>query len=181
MEIVDEAGHTLPRGTEGIVRIANRGAVSSYLDDPELSSRVFRDGWFYPGDLGSLTADDILIISGRIDDVLNVGGGKFPAEKLEALLTSIPGVTEAAVFVETNKHGVEEVWAATVGPGKDECRNDPGLCRPRMPAAFVPANVATLDAIPLTAAGKIDRPRLKELVLKKGAQFSAGAHSHQSV
>jgi acyl-CoA synthetase (AMP-forming)/AMP-acid ligase II len=38
-------------------------------------------------------------------------------------------------------------------------------CRPRMPAVFVPAHIVTLDALPINATGKVDRPRLREMVL----------------
>lgn len=58
--------------------------------------------------------DNLLIISGRQNAVLNAGGGKMAAEKVEAALVSFKGVNEAAVCMATNKLGVEEVWAAIV-------------------------------------------------------------------
>ncbi|HWX82890.1 MAG TPA: class I adenylate-forming enzyme family protein [Xanthobacteraceae bacterium] len=164
-EIVDEADRSLPAGSEGIVRIASEFAVDRYIDDPVESADVFRDGWFYPGDIGALTPDNLLIISGRRNSVLNAGGGKFSAEKVEATLTSFKGVSEAAVFMATSALGVEEVWAGIVCGEKVDSESLRAHCRPRMPAVFVPAHIVTLDALPINATGKVDRPRLKQMVL----------------
>lgn len=165
IEIVDEADRPIPAGTEGIVRITSEFAVDRYIDDPVESAQVFRNGWFYPGDIGSLTADNLLIISGRQNDVLNAGGGKLAAEKIEAAIVSFEGVCDAAVFLQTNTLGVNEVWAAIVAGKTIDAESLRAHCRTRMPPVFVPAHVVTIDALPVNAMGKVDRPRVKELVL----------------
>jgi fatty-acyl-CoA synthase len=168
IEIVDEADRPLPPGTEGIVRIASEFAIHRYIDDPIESAQVFRHGWFYPGDLGSLTQDNLLIISGRRNNVLNAGGGKMAAEKIEATLASFDGVTEAAVQMAANELGVEEVWAAVVCSKKIDPARLREHCRPRMPAVFVPAHIVVVDALPVNDLGKVDRPRVKDLLSVAG-------------
>ena len=163
IEIVDEADRPVPVGADGIVRLSSEFAVDRYIDDPVESAQVFRDGWFYPGDLGSLTGDNLLIISGRQNAVLNAGGGKMAAEKVEAALTSFKGVSEAAVFMATNKLGVEEVWAGIVCREKIDTESLQAHCRPRMPAVFVPTQIVILDALPINATGKVDRRRLRDI------------------
>ncbi len=165
IEIVDEADHPVPAGTEGIVRVASEFGVDGYIDDPVESAQVFRDGWFYPGDIGSLTADNLLIISGRQNGVLNAGGGKMAAEKVEAALVSFGGVSEAAVFMATNSLGVEEVWAAIVCSEAIDTERLRAHCRPRMPEVFVPTHIVTLEALPVGVTGKVDKSRLKQLVM----------------
>jgi acyl-CoA synthetase (AMP-forming)/AMP-acid ligase II len=165
IEIVDEADQSVPVGTEGIVRIASEVAVDSYLDDPIESRQVFRNGWFYPGDLGSLTLDNLLIISGRQNNILNIGGEKIAAERVEAVLASFNGVRETAAFVATNKVGVQEVWAAVVCQNNIDAEKLRAYCRSRMPPHFVPAHIVNLDALPMSAMGKVIRPRLKEMVM----------------
>jgi acyl-CoA synthetase (AMP-forming)/AMP-acid ligase II len=165
IEIVDEADRAMPRGVEGIVRIASEFGVDRYIDDPIESAQVFRDGWFYPGDLGSLTSDNLLVISGRQNDVLNAGGGKMAAEKIEAVLLSCKGVREAAVFMATSAAGVDEVWAAIVTDETVDAESLRAQCRLHMPAVFVPAHIVPFDRLPLNATGKLDRPRLKGTVL----------------
>jgi acyl-coenzyme A synthetase/AMP-(fatty) acid ligase len=164
IEIVDEDNRPVPAGTEGIVRIASEFAVDRYIDDPIESARVFREGWFYPGDLGSLTPDNLLVISGRQTNILNIGGEKIAAEKVEAVLASFKGVRQAAVFVATSKVGVQEVWAAVVCPENFDGEKLRAHCRAEMPAYFVPAHIVNLDSLPVSAMGKVILPRLKEMV-----------------
>jgi acyl-coenzyme A synthetase/AMP-(fatty) acid ligase len=161
IEIVDDMDRPLPHGREGIVRVFSEFAIDRYIDDPLESAQVFRNGWFYPGDLGMLTADNLLVISGRQNDVLNAGGGRMAAEKLEAALISYAGVREAAAFMATNKHGMEEVWAAIVCKGKVDAEGLRAHCRHLMPSVFVPAHIIMVDSLPTNATGKIDRQGVK--------------------
>lgn len=165
IEIVDEADRVVPAGVEGIVRISSEFGVDRYIDDPLESAQVFRDGWFYPGDLGALTSDNLLVISGRQNDVLNAGGGKMAAEKIEAALLSCKGVREVAVFMATSKIGVEEVWAAIVTSETVEAESLRVHCRSLMPAVFVPSHIVPLDRLPINTTGKVDRKRLQAQVL----------------
>jgi acyl-coenzyme A synthetase/AMP-(fatty) acid ligase len=165
-EIVDEMDRAVPAGVEGIVRISSEFGIKGYVDDPVESAQVFRDGWFYPGDLGSLTSDNLLVISGRQNDVLNAGGGKMAAEKVEAALLSCKGVREAAVFTATSEVGVEEVWAAIVFSEAVDAESLRTHCRLLMPAVFVPTHIVPLDGLPVNATGKVDRRRLKDAVLR---------------
>jgi acyl-coenzyme A synthetase/AMP-(fatty) acid ligase len=162
VEIVDAADRPLPAGVEGIVRISSAFGIDRYIDDPIESAKVFRDGWFYPGDLGHLTGDDLLVISGRQNDVLNAGGGKIAAEKVESALLSCPGVREAAVFMTTSAAGNDEVWAGIVfeQPVEDETLR--AHCRALIPTVFIPARITPLDRLPMNAMGKVDRRKLKE-------------------
>jgi acyl-CoA synthetase (AMP-forming)/AMP-acid ligase II len=170
IEVVDEADRPVPAGIEGIVRIASEFAVDRYIDDPVESARVFRNGWFYPGDLGLLTPDKLLVISGRLNNILNIGGEKIAAERVEAALAAFKGVQQAAVFVATNKVGVQEVWAAVVCPKLFDAEKLRAHCRERMPAHFVPSQIVNLDALPVSAMGKVILPRLKKMIAarKKG-------------
>jgi len=170
IEIVDEMDRPLPAGNEGMVRVASEFAVDRYIDDPVESAQAFRGGWFYPGDLGMLTEDNLLIISGRQNNVLNAGGDKMAAEKIESTLLAYQGIADAAVFMATNKLGVEEVWAALIcrDPIDREALRD--YCKARMPPPFVPAHVKVLEAFPVNAMGKVDRSRLKQTLVSSGAQ-----------
>jgi acyl-CoA synthetase (AMP-forming)/AMP-acid ligase II len=164
IEIVNEADQPVPVGTEGIVRIASEFAVYAYVDDPTESAKVFRKGWFYPGDLGSLRPDNLLIVSGRQNNILNIGGEKIAAERVEAALTSFEGARQAAVFIATNKVGAQEVWAAVVCPKLFDAEKMRAHCRERIPSYFVPAHIVNLDSLPMSAMGKVILPRLKEMI-----------------
>ena len=94
VQIVDASGTILPPGKEGTVRVRSEYAVDGYFGNPEESSKVFRDGWFYPGDVGTLNADNLLVIAGREQAVLNLGGDKISPEAIELVLSQFKGVIE---------------------------------------------------------------------------------------
>ena len=78
------------------MRIAGVGVVGGYRDGEP--TPAFRDGWFYPGDLGSLAPDGLLRIAGRADEVINLGGEKISPETLEEQVRLIHGVADVAAF-----------------------------------------------------------------------------------
>jgi acyl-CoA synthetase (AMP-forming)/AMP-acid ligase II len=139
--------------------------IDRYIGDPAASAECFRNGFFYPGDQGALTADGLLIVSGRQADKLNIGGTKTSAERIEAILGGFPPVAEAAVFGAVNARGVEEVWAAIVWRGKADPETLRTYCRSRMQLPLVPAHIVSLDALPATDNGKLDRRRVREVAL----------------
>ena len=169
-EVVDQAGQLLPKRAEGIVRVRTEHAVSGYYGDPETSARVFRDGWFYPGDFGYVTDEGLLVITGRQETRLNVGGDKINAEFVEEVLRAFPGIADAAVTTMANDLGVERAYALVKSdqPFKnDQIREH---CEARLQHIFVPVRFLAVDRIPRNAMAKIERTRLPEiarLCLKK--------------
>jgi fatty-acyl-CoA synthase len=163
--IVDRSGNALPVGSEGLVRISGRFTVDGYRGDPEGSRDAFRDGWFYPGDIGRLTADRMLVLTGRETAVLNLGGDKVSPERIERVLAACAGVQQAAAFAVTNDAGIEELAVAVVTASfdADALRSH---CERELPAAFVPVRFIQVTDIPRNEMGKIDRRRLAELILK---------------
>ena len=74
VEVVDERDEPLPSGHAGRIRVKTECMVDGDLDDPEATARMFRDGWFYPGDLGVLDGPRRLHVLGRGDEPPNIGG-----------------------------------------------------------------------------------------------------------
>lgn len=97
VEVVDRAGSVLPKGTDGLVRVASPTSVTSYLDDSEATQKAFRDGWFYPGDVGHFTVDGQLVHRGRFDDMMIANGSNLYPAEVEACLRSISGVADVLV------------------------------------------------------------------------------------
>jgi acyl-CoA synthetase (AMP-forming)/AMP-acid ligase II len=167
VQIVNEAGRVLPAGSEGIVHIRSEFGVEGYVGNPAESASAFKDGWFHPGDIGAITPDNVLMITGRQKAVLNVGGDKINPETIEEALSSFPGVERAAAFSVRNELGIEVIWAAIVAPTKIDMENLTAHCRRLLPSYAVPAFIAVTDAIPRNAMGKIDRARLPEFAKSK--------------
>jgi acyl-CoA synthetase (AMP-forming)/AMP-acid ligase II len=62
-EIVDEQDRAVPGGQDGALRIRSDSGVKEYLDDSGATQRAFRNGWFYPGERGHLTNNNVLVLS----------------------------------------------------------------------------------------------------------------------
>ncbi|MRD48496.1 AMP-binding protein [Caenimonas koreensis DSM 17982] len=162
VQIVDESGSPLPPGEAGEVRIRTEGVVTEYLDDAATSALCFRDGWFYPGDVGVLGAQGELHIQGRLRDVMNFGGVKISPEVIDLALLQLPGVVEVATFMANDDSGNQSVCAAVVA-GKDF--DEASLVRHAAAsfAALPPLRVIKVDRLPRNEMGKVLRRELPGL------------------
>ena len=106
LEIVDTDGNVLTDTEIGELRVRSPHMISGYHRDPVATARHFRDGWFYPGDLASISRDGALRLHGRTDDMMNLNSIKiFPAE-IERVLEEHPAVKSAAAFAKSSPvHG----------------------------------------------------------------------------
>jgi len=173
VEIVDEHGRPLPVGQAGAIRIATTSMVEGYLDDPETTARMFRDGWFYPGDLGVLHGARRLQVLGRADELLNVGGEKLSPADLEEQISVEAGIEDVGVCTIADAEGIEQLCVAISGAvAQDQC----ALERiGRLTGATRSGNVLVvgLSQIPRTATGKIQRALLKTAALEALRQARA--------
>ncbi len=166
VQIVDEAGQALPRGAVGEVCMRGVCCVTSYLDDAEATRVYFRDGWFHPGDLGTLSEAGVLSIVGRVGDVMNLGGLKVAPGVIEDLLMACPGVKDVAAFSVPDSLGTEALWVAVVaahGYAEEELQR---RYRERYPSRQGPS-IAVLDEIPRNGMAKVQRNLLRAMVVER--------------
>jgi len=115
VQAVDAEHRPLAPGGEGLLRIRSATCVDAYLGDPEASALAFRDGWFYPGDVGAVTERGLVSVSGRSGEMINAGGVKASPRDIENVVLQNPDVAEAAAFAMNNPAtGVDEIWVAIV-------------------------------------------------------------------
>jgi acyl-CoA synthetase (AMP-forming)/AMP-acid ligase II len=161
-QIVDQDGVVQPPGSEGLLRIRSEVAVDHYLGVPSDSGRVFRDGWFQPGDFATLDTEGLLTITGRDNNVLSIGGDKISPEVIEAAVRTFPGLAEVAVTSLPNAVGNHEIIAVVVGNGEVDLEALGRHCAAQLSPQFIPAHFAVTDRLPRNDMGKIDRPQLAE-------------------
>jgi acyl-CoA synthetase (AMP-forming)/AMP-acid ligase II len=164
VQIVDDNGNSVPANREGSVRVRTPVSVKGYLDDPQQAGTPFRDGYFDTGDIGYLTDENMLVISGRKKEILNLGGDKVSPRTIEDALRAFYGIRDAAAFSVANGLGIDEVWALVVPHGR---LNEEALqkhCRERLAQTHVPVRFINVADIPRNANGKADRGRLNAMV-----------------
>ena len=163
IEAVDDHDKALPAGATGALRMRRAGTVSGYLnEDLKGGARSsVRDGWFYSGDVGSVSADGVVLVAGRTNDVMNIGGNKYLPEAIEEVALTCAGIRDAAVFLVPDKLGVEAPWIAVVrGEG-----HQPGELVSKLGARWpqlAGIRVAVVTEIPRNQMGKIDRLTLRQ-------------------
>ncbi len=181
--VLDPGGRPAPIGVPGELCVAGRCVGHGYLKDEEKTRRVFvanpfseTGGLLYrTGDRARWLPDGTLEFLGRLDHQIKVRGVRIEPAEIEAALRDIPGVTQALVLAVGD--GLDRRLAAFVaGDGM----TGPELLarlRDRLPRALVPASVSVLPALPLTAAGKIDRKALAALAPAPGPTVLKGRRS----
>ena len=164
VEVVDDADRPLPRGQSGRLRVRSGSVPSGYVGDAETTQRMFRDGWFYPGDIGILHDDRHLQVLARDDELMNIGGGKLaPADAEELILAGIAGL-DIGVCSLPNAQGIEEIWIAVAG-GKERERELLERIRQVIPLGpYGIVHLAHVASIPRTATGKVQRHLLKAVL-----------------
>lgn len=159
VEIVDDDHEPVSGGEAGRVRLRSAAMGVGYAGDPDLGPyKGFHDGWFYPGDLGQLV-DDELVILGREDDLINVAGRKIMPHVVEEAVRQVPGVQDAVACAVTDRLGVRQLAIAVVGePISDPVDFAAGLRRPLH--GIQPSLIMRVASIPRTESGK---PRREEV------------------
>ncbi|TVL93710.1 AMP-binding protein [Streptomyces sp. SAJ15] len=98
IRVVDAAGLPLPAGVDGEIRLRGEAVCAGYLDPAHTAAAFDADGFLRTGDLGHLTADGHLVLTGRAKDVIIRKGENISAKEIEHLLYTHPGVQDVAVI-----------------------------------------------------------------------------------
>jgi acyl-CoA synthetase (AMP-forming)/AMP-acid ligase II len=134
-----------------------------YLDDPEATDEAIVDGWYHTGDVVDVDAEGYVSIVGRARDVIRTGGETVAPPEVEAVLTTLPGVADAAVVGLPDAQWGEIVCAVIVAslthaaPTLDDVR---AHCEGLLARYKVPRRLEIVDAIPRTAATQQVQRRL---------------------
>jgi acyl-CoA synthetase (AMP-forming)/AMP-acid ligase II len=164
VRIVDGEGRDLPAGETGIIAVRTPSMALGYVDAPPADQAAFRDGWFYSGDLGVLVGPRVLRLAGRHDDLLNLGGIKVPAVRVEDKIRELVRVRDCAVLaINPQQTGATVAIAMVLEAGMPRELAIEKLEAGLELGAGTLARVAIVDALPRTAAGKLDRIALHRL------------------
>jgi acetyl-CoA synthetase len=164
--IRDANGAETPRGTAGEICVAmpNPAAFLRYWNQPEKTADKVRDGWLRTGDLGVMDPEGYITFASRDDDVITSSGYRIGPSEIETCLTAHPGVTLVAVVGLPDPARTEAVTAFVVAPDPSPALEDALIAhvRARLSPHLAPRRVLFVDALPMTATGKIQRRDLRE-------------------
>ena len=157
----------LPLGDTGLLLVRGPNVMQGYLNRPEKTAEVLRDGWYNTGDIAAVDEDGFIRITDRMSRFSKIGGEMVPHIKVEDKLHELSGATEqtfAVTAVPDEKKGERLIVLHTLPEDKLEpclallAKSDlPALWKPR-PDQFV-----HVDLLPYLGTGKLDLRRLKEI------------------
>ncbi|MDQ4130301.1 MAG: amino acid adenylation domain-containing protein [Actinomycetota bacterium] len=170
VRILDDDGIAVPIGTPGELYVGGAGVARGYLNRPALTADRFvpdpegaPDQCLYrTGDLVRMLQDGNLEFVGRVDEQVKIRGFRIECREVVSVLVRHPGVAEAVVVAREDEPGNRRLVAYVVPPGAQaptsvELRR---FLAERLPVYMVPSAFVRLDALPLTANGKVDRDAL---------------------
>ena len=170
LHVLDAQQQPVAAGETGELYIGGRGVARGYLGRPDLdnerfladpfveSARLYRTGdlvrWREEG-----FKDAVLEFVGRVDDQLKIRGFRIEPGEIEAVLSRHPGVRACAVVAKPASGGGKRLIAYVVADAWDASQARTALAR-ELPDYMIPAAFVRLDALPITANGKLDRAAL---------------------
>jgi acyl-CoA synthetase (AMP-forming)/AMP-acid ligase II len=166
LEIVDSNDRPLPPGEIGEVRVRTPGLISGYVDNPEATALQFRNGWFYPRDAGMMSADGLLFIKGRTDEMMNFDGMLVSPHEIENIVLEYPSVTDAAAFGVPSQIRGQVPFVAVVATSNVDIKELLTYCRTRL-GRHAPQAAVQLQSLPRNSFGKVLRRKLTQAALKR--------------
>jgi fatty-acyl-CoA synthase/long-chain acyl-CoA synthetase len=152
-------------GEPGEVEVKGPYVLKNYHKNPERSSEAFNDGWFRTGDVGRMSPSGYLHLVDRAKDMIVTGGMNVYSTEVEAVLEMDEAVTQAVVIGIPHDEWGEAVHAFVVLDKNASFEGDLLLKHSKKHLARykVPKKVEAISSIPLTAYGKPDKVKLREI------------------
>ncbi|ARJ22169.1 non-ribosomal peptide synthetase [Bacillus mycoides] len=165
--ILDTYQQPVPIGVDGELYIGGAGLARGYLNRPELTAERFishpfssdpKARLYRTGDLARYLPDGNLDYRGRIDHQVKIRGFRIEIGEIESTLNTYASVKEAVVIVREDQPGDKRLVAYVVGDGNVGAWRE--YLKAKLPSYMVPSGFVAMEAIPLTANGKVDREAL---------------------
>ncbi|NLE78061.1 MAG: non-ribosomal peptide synthase/polyketide synthase, partial [Rhodococcus sp.] len=173
--VLDRYLQPVPQGSPGELYLAGPQLARGYLGRPAVTSDRFVADPFGPagarmyrtGDLARWNDDDVLEYLGRSDFQVKLRGFRIELGEIEAQLAQCPGVLQAAALVRSDRPGHQQLVGYVVGtPNFDDVRARLGAA---LPEFMVPTAFVTMEELPLSPSGKLDRKALPAPELPRSA------------
>jgi len=164
VKIVDDSLRELPMGEIGELAVRGKNVMKGYLNLPEETAAVLRDGWLLTGDMAKIDDQGYIFIVDRKKEMILVRGHNVYPREVEHILYHHPKVHEVAVVPAKDDRSGEVVRAVIVPkqPGQLTPKEIKDFCRDQMAHYKIPKIVDIVEALPKTSTGKI----LKRALIK---------------
>ena len=170
--IADKIKNLLPVGVAGELYMAGAGVARGYLNRPELTAEKFivncfnvhhNEMMYATGDLARWLPDGTVEYLGRVDEQVKIRGYRVELGEIEYALQEFETVKQAVVVARTDKDGQKKLVAfVVVNSILNQLQIQSGL-RKKLPDYMVPSQIVSIENIPLSANGKVDKKALPDV------------------
>ncbi|MGH8789945.1 MAG: class I adenylate-forming enzyme family protein [Cupriavidus necator] len=162
--VVDDNGTRLPAGETGEIWIRSRATISGYFRNPEGTATEFVNGFWKSGDLGYVCDQGFLYIVDRKKDMIITGGFNVYAIEVEAALNAHPAVSNSTVVGVPHEEWGEAVHAEVMLKAGEQVSAEALIehVKGRLGRYKAPKTVAFVDALPVSAVGKVLRRQVRD-------------------
>jgi len=174
-KIVDlDTGEDLGAGRSGMLWVTGPNVMRGYLDQPEKTAEVIRDGWYVTGDVAVIDKDGFIQITGRESRFSKIGGEMVPHVRIEAALAELiaddeeAGLQAAVTAVPDPKKG-ERLVVIHTPLDKTPKQLCDGLVQAGLPNLYIPSpdSFHQVDELPILGSGKLDLKGIRKIALER--------------
>jgi acyl-[acyl-carrier-protein]-phospholipid O-acyltransferase/long-chain-fatty-acid--[acyl-carrier-protein] ligase len=170
-----ETFEELPLKTPGMLLVGGPGVMAGYLNRPDLTAQVIRDGWYVTGDIAFIDEDGFITITGRESRFSKIGGEMVPHLKIEELIQSLVADDDeqlkvAVTAVPDARKGERLIVLHTpIRKSPDEICQE--LAKAGLPNLWIPSadSFYEVEELPILGSGKLDLKALKAMALERHA------------
>jgi long-chain acyl-CoA synthetase len=165
VRVVGPDGRDVPAGEEGEIWIKGPNVMKGYLCRPEETvAAITKDGWFRTGDGGVLDAEGFVTVTGRLKDLIIIGGENVNPREIEDVLESHPAVAEAAVIgmPDASRGEVAIAFVILVPDATVDEMELRSLARKHLAGYKVPKQVRIVSELPRSPIGKVLKRKFRE-------------------
>lgn len=167
VKVVDpDSGRELSSGQDGLLLIKGPNVMKGYLNQPEKTNEVIKNGWYYTGDIANIDDDGFITITDRMSRFSKIGGEMVPHIKVEEAVHEALNETEqmcAVTTVAEEKKGEKLVVLHTKPIDVSDLRKK--LTEMELPALWIPKteDFYLIESLPILGSGKLDLKSLKNM------------------
>jgi acyl-[acyl-carrier-protein]-phospholipid O-acyltransferase/long-chain-fatty-acid--[acyl-carrier-protein] ligase len=170
--VVDpDTDQPLPAGAEGMLLVKGPNVTPGYLNRPDQTAKVIKDGWYTTGDMARIDEDGFVVITGRLSRFAKIAGEMVPLEKVEEDMHAVLGTNDrvlAVTAIPDDRRGerlvVLHLSSFTLPPREMGQK----LAERGIPNLWVPGDRDYFEVkeLPVLGTGKLDLRRVKDLALE---------------
>ncbi len=170
IRVVDDQGNDVPAGAVGEILTYGPSVTIGYYNNPQVNRQSFTaDGWFHTGDQGSFDDKGYLRIVGRKKEMLIRGGANIYPREIEEVLYQHPKVLDAAIVGVPDSRLGERVCACIVPKAGESMSFEElvAFLRDKIATYKLPEYMQTLEDLPRTPTGKVQKGPLRDIVVQR--------------